>query len=1136
MGKVDASNLDHNVNEIHRYHPECWKPIMTLDSSSQMYKEVTSQGIEYQVTPGAQVDVTCEPEQQHRHDFSGYNLTLIRIETNEEQEHVVTSHSHSISVRWKATVVPTVYSCHVTWPGQHHRILTSKNVTLRYIDTDKEPSLYLNTSSFNNTASATASFTFWAHPSSLFTWSHPNGSKLETGICTDISSRREQCQYRELSLRIRKGFTVNDVGNYTLRLQTPYFATLSVTTSFSPKFPPQKTQLSVKGTTESYALLNTTITASCTAFGNPPPSLALDTCATGSNDTCVEVLEGVTAIRRTKVSKEWLVRVPSDTPVMNLTCEAASDEGRHSSSLQVYVSDATSLEEHRAIHTHYCIEGDNVTLPCHFSVAKAADHPPVAWINATRGKATKQIRSSSAYLQTVALSFSPVLVTDARNYTCMAGKKKVTVIDLQVKAMKKPTWVSDNRTPNTTHRLHHQETLTFTCEATGVPEPRYRWTKDGEEIKQKKVDEEREYKDDIDKEREGGEEREGGGDSHYLTILKGRVQDEGLYVCEVENRAGSLLVWYKVEFLRPHTSVPKHVSKLIVALAVAGVLVVALIGWCLYNQWRSYKYSLQAARAWKEGNVKALNTSLSLRDQAHLLPFKPKFEISRHQITFGKMLGCGAFGRVYRATVADLSSGETNVTVAVKMIRARSDKTQLLALQSELKILMHIGKHVNIVNLVATCTKNIHKKDLMLVFEYCCFGNILDYMRRHKSSFVNQLAENGEEFLPGVGQSSCESCSEVEENEGRDTKVYISADRVIFNPGKMKSTTTNAATITESTFGQSRQPLVVDGCQGQVSHASVANTCLGSDMTCLSLITDTHNLQEPSLPCDPESLSRPLCSRDLLCWGFQVARGMDFLAYRKVLHGDLAARNVLLTEGNLVKISDFGLAKDIYKYNNYKKDKNSPLPVKWMSVEALREGIFSTESDVWAYGVVLWEIFSLGRCPFPGVTMDESFIKSLENGYRMECPKYCTRELHQVMLDCWATAPENRPCFNTLQSRLSKMLSERDSKYYEDLQKIVEEKEALEAEEEEKDSSYLNMVGNVNYANLVQAKNQSQKETTEDDNAYIMISSVQEDSKMTVRYVINKGYVSLSNAENLMVGGGEGEAAQGFKSSVVPAE
>ncbi|MPC63676.1 Platelet-derived growth factor receptor beta [Portunus trituberculatus] len=74
------------------------------------------------------------------------------------------------------------------------------------------------------------------------------------------------------------------------------------------------------------------------------------------------------------------------------------------------------------------------------------------------------------------------------------------------------------------------------------------------------------------------------------------------------------------------------------------------------------------------------------------------------------MLGCGAFGRVYRATVADLSSGETNVTVAVKMIRARSDKTQLLALQSELKILMHIGKHVNIVNLVATCTKNIHKK------------------------------------------------------------------------------------------------------------------------------------------------------------------------------------------------------------------------------------------------------------------------------------------------------------------------------------------------------------------------------------------------------------------------------------------
>lgn len=701
------------------------------------------------------------------------------------------------------------------------------------------------------------------------------------------------------------------------------------------------------------------------------------------------------------------------------------------------------------------------------------------------------------------------------------------MIDLQVTAMVEPKWVSD-KPKNTTLRLHHQETLTLNCSASGVPEPRYRWTKDGEEITEEEMGEE-EDKEAIEEEGRGGGGR--GINVPSFPILKGRVKHEGLYVCEVKNRAGSLLAWYKVEFLHPHALVPKPDPKLIVLPVMVSVLLV--FGWCLYNQWRSYKYSLQAARAWKEGNVEALSKSLSLRDQAHLLPFKPKFEISRHQITFDKMLGCGAFGRVYRAT-ADLSPEETNVTVAVKMIKARTDKAQLLALQSELKILMHIGKHVNIVNLVATCTKNIHKKDLMLVVEYCRFGNILDYMRRHRASFVNQLTENGEEFLPSLGQSPSESGSGAEENEGSGNKVYISAGRVVFNAGAAQSTAPVDTTTGFSTFGYSRQALVSGrGGQGLMSHTSAANTNLGSDMTCVSLITDTHNLESPNLPFDRESLSRPLCSRDLLCWGFQVARGMDFLAYRKVLHGDLAARNVLLTEGNLVKISDFGLAEDIYKYNNYKKDKNSPLPVKWMSVEALKDGIFSTQSDVWAYGVVLWEIFSLGQCPFPGVTVDESFIKSLEDGYRMERPKFSTKPLYQVMLDCWNTEPESRPCFTTLQGRLSKMLTAGDSKYYEDLQKAVEAKEALEKEEEEQESTYLNMVRNVDYANIVQANNHDE-EPVEYANAddYIKISSVQqatEGPEVVVQYVSNRGYVSLSNAENLMVsngGSGDCEAVQ----------
>jgi FMS-like tyrosine kinase 1 len=101
---------------------------------------------------------------------------------------------------------------------------------------------------------------------------------------------------------------------------------------------------------------------------------------------------------------------------------------------------------------------------------------------------------------------------------------------------------------------------------------------------------------------------------------------------------------------------------------------------------------------------------------------------------------------------------------------------------------------------------------------------------------------------------------------------------------------------------------------------------------------------------DYKGPARPVCTSDLVCWSFQIARGMDYLSSRKVLHGDLAARNVLLCDNNVVKICDFGLARSMYKSENYKKKTETPLPFKWLALESISDHVFSTYSDVWAFG------------------------------------------------------------------------------------------------------------------------------------------------------------------------------------------
>ncbi|KAG5851891.1 hypothetical protein ANANG_G00056620 [Anguilla anguilla] len=628
-------------------------------------------------------------------------------------------------------------------------------------------------------------------------------------------------------------------------------------------------------------------------------------------------------------------------------CYAKNALGTNSWSIPFYVSD--SHPKAIEIKPHKPIEGDDVILTCR---ATRYLYSSLVWYDPQNRTVPSENVSLTPHSISLSLRLENVTWDNTKGYECRAFNdytqkevRMVSLLHVKIQERRGP-WLQQNLT---NQDVNSGSTLILNCSALGVPSPNITWYKIGRPVLQ------------------------GPGitlaEDGLLTIERVKKDDEGLYECRASNTIGRVKTAAVITVVgdegKPNIEV--------IILVCTGVAATFL--------WLMLILFIRKLRKPSSADIKTGYLSIimdpdevPLDEQCDRLPYdSSKWEFPRDRLRLGKTLGHGAFGKVVEASAFGIDKLSTCKTVAVKMLKGGATTNECKALMSELKILIHIGHHLNVVNLLGACTKP--GGPLMIIVEFCKYGNLSNYLRSKRSDFNVYKNQDGKSMTSGPGCNLSD--------------------------------------------------LIKRRLESVASTGSSASSGFIEDKS----YCDSEEDEE-----EPEDLhKRVLTMEDLICYSFQVAKGMEFLASRKCIHRDLAARNILLSENNVVKICDFGLARDIYKDPDYVRKGDARLPLKWMAPEAIFDKIYTTQSDVWSFGVLMWEIFSLGASPYPGLHIDEEFCCRLKEGTRMRAPEYSSSEIYQTMLDCWQGEPAERPTFTELVERLGDLLQasvQQEGKHY----------------------------------------------------------------------------------------------------------
>uniref|UniRef100_A0A8C9VJU0 receptor protein-tyrosine kinase n=1 Tax=Scleropages formosus TaxID=113540 RepID=A0A8C9VJU0_SCLFO len=457
--------------------------------------------------------------------------------------------------------------------------------------------------------------------------------------------------------------------------------------------------------------------------------------------------------------------------------------------------------------------------------------------------------------------------------------------------------------------------------------------------------------------------------------------------CTVIGFPAPQIQWYQCSGIRSTTFFTyflcRPTDKLFVPTVTGSAVLAAVLLLLLLILLYKYKQKPRYEIRWKI--IEASNGNNYTFIDPTQLPYNEKWEFPRDKLRLGKVLGAGAFGKVVEATAYGLGEEDNVTRVAVKMLKPSAHSDEKEALISELKILSHLGNHKNIVNLLGACT---HGGPVLVITEYCKHGDLLNFLRNKAETFLNFVMS-----VPGFLEGTSDYKNVCIE------KKYIRSDSGI-----------------SSSCSDSYLEMKPSGMLPTSSSCEEAN--------------------EDTWPLDMD---------DLLRFSYQVAQGLDFLASRNCIHRDVAARNVLLTDGRIAKICDFGLARDIMNDSNYVVKGNARLPVKWMAPESIFDCVYTVQSDVWSYGILLWEIFSLGKSPYPSILVDSKFYKMIKCGYQMSRPDFAPPEMYTIMKICWNLDPTKRPTFSKISQLIERLLGEQPEQTYQNVQQDAPDEQASES-------------------------------------------------------------------------------------------